>query len=208
MPRIHRPPQPLRPVDPGRTATRAQGAPGRDDRGRWRRRQRLRPIPPARGPRGVRAAERRAGWPARDRVRLGIGRQLPRPVRPRRRGERRVCGRQLCPADRRARLGGPARRRVRAGPDARNPARGDGGGRVWAQLRPRLPARVVCLDRRAGLTHRRGREARRLLPHPCALYARRSVPRPIPRGDRDRQAGWLAGAYHALLPSVWLSRRS
>ncbi len=45
---VHRPPQPRRPGDPRRAAPRAEGPPGRDDRGHRRRRQRVRPVPDAR----------------------------------------------------------------------------------------------------------------------------------------------------------------
>ena len=54
---------------------------------------------------------------------------------------------------------------------------------------------LVALDRG-------GRTARRLLPHPRPLPARRPLSRPHPRGDRDRPAGRCARPHHPLLPST------
>ena len=68
--RLHRPPLPLGADDPGRAAPRAEGAPGRDDRGHRRRRQHLRAVPAPRGPARVRAAQRGPRRPARPRARL------------------------------------------------------------------------------------------------------------------------------------------
>ena len=63
--RLHRPPQPLRPGDPGRAAPRAQGPPGRHDRGHRRRRQlRTRPFTNQRRPRRLPDAQRRPRRPA------------------------------------------------------------------------------------------------------------------------------------------------
>ncbi len=46
----------------------------------------------------------------------------------------------------------------------------------------------------------RCRRARWDLPHPCPVSAGRRVPRPVPRGDRDRATVRRPGPHHPLLP--------
>ena len=60
------------------------------------------------------------------------------------------------------------------------------------------PGSYATTEELAELT-RRSRQERRLLPHPRPLLARRPLPRPVPRGDRDRPAGRGAGPHHPLL---------
>ncbi len=85
-------------------------------------------------------------------------------------------------------------------PDARHAPRRDGRGRLRPVIRPRLSARQLRPDRGAGGADRRGRSRGRVLPHPRPLSARRSLPRSVPRGDRDRPAGRRARPHHPLLP--------
>ena len=100
-----------------------------------------------------------------------------------------------------ARLGRRAARTGRALDRMRGLAAGrHGGGRLRRVVRARLSAGGLRLDRRAGGADREAGAARRLLPHPCPLSARRPVPRPVPGGDRDRPAGRRAGPHHPLLP--------
>ena len=87
------------------------------------------------------------------------------------------------------------------GPDARDAPRLARPGRRRALVGARLPAGLVRDDRGAGRAHGRGRAGRRLLPQPRALPARRPLPRPVPRGDRDRASGRRARPHHPLLPS-------
>ena len=72
---------------------------------------------------------------------------------------------------------------------ARHAARGDGAGRHRPLIRASTirPARTPDTDELAA-AHGRGGAPRRLLSHPRALRARRPLPRPLPRGDRDRPA--------------------
>ena len=88
----------------------------------------------------------------------------------------------------------------RPGPDARPPSRRHGRGRGRPEFRPRLSARQLRHDRGTRRPDRGGRSCRRLLPHARALPAGRPLPRPVPRGDRDRPAGRRPGPHHPLLP--------
>ena len=85
----------------------------------------------------------RARRPPRHRLRLDLGRELPRPLRRDGQPQRRDARRQLAAAHRGARLGRRPRRRSGTRPDARRPARRDGRRRLRAQSRARLPARVA-----------------------------------------------------------------
>ena len=141
-------------------------------------------------PRGVRRARRGARRPARPRLRLDDGRQLPR---------RATTARSAStsrPSSATRSSGSPPS----AGTTSRRmppPWTGCAAccatrwprARSACQLGPRLPARRLRHDRGAGGADRRGRPPRRLLPHPRPLPARRPLPRPVPRGDRDRPAG-------------------
>ena len=60
------------------------------------------------------------------------------------------------------------------------------------------PGSYASTDELAALTARGG-AARRLLPHPRPLSARRPLPGSVPRGDRDRPARRGAGPHHPLL---------
>ena len=53
-----------------------------------------------------------------------------------------------------------------------------------------------------------GGTPRGLLPHPCPLSPWRSVPGPVPRGDRHRPRERRAGAHHPPLPSADLPGRA
>ena len=124
-----------------------------------------------------------------DRLRLGLGRELPRPLRRRGQPQHRDADRQLAAADRRARLGRrPGRRR------ALDRMRGAPRARRWPTARSASapgsttrPASYATTEELAALTEEAG-AARRLLPHPRPLSARRPLPRPDPRGDRHRPA--------------------
>ena len=98
---------------------RAQGPPGRHDRARRGRWQRVRAVRAARGPRGVRRARQRPRRPPGHRLRLDLGRELPRALRRDGQPQRRHARRQLAAPDRGARLGRRPRRRRGARPDAR-----------------------------------------------------------------------------------------
>ena len=100
-----------------------------------------------------------------------------------------------------ARLGRRARRRRSATTMRGDAARGDGGGRVRASA-PGSTTRPAPTRRppSSPSSPARPAAARRHLPHPRALRARRPVPRPVPGGDRDRPAGRGAGPHHPLLP--------
>ena len=69
------------------------------------------------------------------------------------------------------------------------------------------PGAYASTDELAQLT-REAASPRRLLPHACALRARRSVPRSVPRGDRDRPSRRGAGSHHPLLSPADLPRRA
>ena len=147
------------------------------------------PFARARGSRGVRRARCGAGRPARrssttgdpsasylarfdGTVSVNIGTLV---------GNSRAAHR--CP-----RLGRRPGRRPAIDRMRGHAARRDGRGRRRALVRARLPARALRHDRGAGRADRGGRRARRHLSHPRPLSARRPVPRPVPRGDRDRPA--------------------
>ena len=188
--------------DPGRPAARAEGPPGRDDRGRRRRRQRLRAVP-----RAARTSRRSStstaastAGPTSTTTGASVG-ELPRPLRrhgqPQRRDARsatRRCG------SRRS-----AGTTCRPTTDALDRMRGllrDGMAEGAFGLSSGLdypPGGYATTDELAALAER-GRAPRRLLPHPRPLPARRPLPRPVPRGDRDRPAGRRAGPHHPLLP--------
>ena len=170
---LHRPAQPRRPDDPRRAAARAQSPPGRHDRDRRRRWQRLRALRVARGPARLRRARLGARRPAGHRLRLANRRRLPGPLR--RHGQRqcRNARRQLAAPDRGARLGRCPGRRQGPRPDARRPARRDGRGRRRPLLRPRLPAGQLRHDRGARRAHAepRARPAASITP----MFATRSA---------------------------------
>ena len=159
------------------------------------------PFARARGPRGVRRARRGARTDVRAiDVRLGLGRELPRALR--RDGQRQR--RRRSSATRRSGSMPSAGTTSPADAQALDRMRGllreaDGGGRRRALIRARLPAGVVRHDRGAGRAHRGGRSSRRLLSQPRPLHARRPLPRPVPRGDRDRPARRRARPHHPLL---------
>ena len=68
------------------------------------------------------------------------------------------------------------------------------------ELGPRLPARRIRDDRLSWPSSPARPRARRHLPHPRALPARRSLSRSVPRGDRDRPPRRWLGPHHPLLP--------
>ena len=82
---------------------------------------------------------------------------------------------------------------------------GDGRRRVRPELRSRLPAGRLCHDRGARHPHGGGRPPRWLLPHARPVSARRSLPRPDPRGDRDRPA---RGRRPRTSPTSTIARRT
>ena len=163
---------PLRPHDPRRSGSRREGPPGRDDRARRRRRPELRAVPdpgrPRRDGRDERRPRRRSARRRRrarhERTRPPDRRSTGRPSRtssPATTRARRVNVAQLVGNTplRIAALGWddvPADARPRPRP-ARASPRGDGGGRVRGQQRPRLPARRLRDDRRARRARQRGR---------------------------------------------------
>ena len=180
---------------------RAEGPPGHHDRGRRRRRQRLRAVRAARGPRGVRATSNAGldGRPDIDYDWSSVA-TLPRALRRHGQPQRRDARRQLAAAHRGARLGRRSGRRRRDRPDAR-PARATGWPRARSALSSGLdypPGAYATTDELAALTEAAGRQ-RRLLPHARPLPARRPLPRPVPRGDRDRPPRRRSGAHHPLL---------
>ena len=203
-PGLHRPPQPRRPDDPGRAAPRAEGPPGRHDRGHRRRRQRLRAVPdPA---------------DLDDFVTLNAGLD-GRPD-----GlayDWRTVADYLARYDRGvavniAYLVGNSALRIaavgwdevdgRARPSSRTSGRSC--ARRWRRAPSALssgldyPPGAYASTGRAGRAAGRGGPARRLLPHPRPLPARGRLPRPVPRGDRDRPAlRRRPGPHHPLLPS-------
>ena len=110
------------------------------------------PVPASRGPRGLRRAQRRPRRPARTSpFDWSTRRRVPRPLRRHDLGQRRLRRRQLAAPDRGHSAGTRSRRtRGRMADQRGDAARGDGGGRVRAVDRPRLPARRVRDDRGAG----------------------------------------------------------
>ena len=158
------------------------------------------PFETARGPRCLRRARHRPRRRARHRLRLAHDRRVPGPLRRHGQRQRRHARRQQPAAHRRPRLGRRARRRQRHRPDAR-----DSSATPWPRARVGLssgldypPGSFATTEELAALTRTAGR-ARRLLPHPRALSARRPLPRPVPRGDRDRAPRRGAGPHHPLL---------
>ena len=179
---------------------RAQGAPGRHDRGH--RRRRAVATRRSAAPEDLDAlVEMNAGLDGRPDIalRLGLGRVATSTGSTAGSRQRRVADRQLRAADRRDRLGGRRRRRARTLADMRALLReameeGAFGSRPGSTTRPAPTPRPTSWQQ---LTARR--HARRLLPHPRALRARRPLPGPVPRGDRDRPARRGAGPHHPLL---------
>ena len=200
-PRLHRPPQPRRADDPGRRPPRAQGPPGRDHRAGRGRRQRVRAVRAARGPRGVRGARQRASMAAPRSTTTG---------RRSRATSRATTGRSASTSPRSSATRSSASRPSAGTTSPRMPRRSTGCAASWRDAMaegafglssgPRLPARLLRHDRGARRTDRRGRSPRRLLPHPRPLSARRPLPRPVPRGDRDRPASRRPRPHHPLLP--------
>ena len=207
--RVHRPAQPRRAGDPRGWPARAEGPPGRDHRGRRRRRQRVRAVPPPRRSRGVRPSRRGARWAPRHRLRLDA-----RSASYLERYDGRVSlnvatlignsplriaalGWDDVPADARAidRMRGLIRDGMAEG------AFGLSTGLDYP------PGGYATTEELAALTEEAGRQ-RRLLPHPRPVPARRPLPGPVPRGDRDRAASRRARPHHPLLSPPDASRRS
>ncbi len=201
--RLHRPAQPWRPGDPRRAAPRTQGPPGRHDRDRRRRRQRLR----ARSRRREDLLDfvdldSRARRPARTSTTTGARSPTTSPATTARSASTSatlVGNSQLRIARRSAGTTSPADDGSHR-PHARHPAR-----RAWPRARSAsrsgldYPPGELRHDRGArGADPDRGR-GRRLLPHPRPLLARRPLPRPVPRGHRDRPPCRRARPHHPLL---------
>ena len=154
-----------------------------------RGRQRLRAVRAARGPGRVRRAQRGPRRATGDRLRLGLGSVLPRPLRPWPGGEHRHPRRQQRAAHRRHRLGRRApRRRARSRSMRAALREAMEEGAFGVSIGPRLPARSPSPRPTSWRSSPPRRRGRRLLPHPRALPARRPLPRPVPGGDRDRPA--------------------
>ena len=195
--RVHRPPQPRRPDDPGRAASRAEGPPGRDDRGHRRRRQRVRAVPDA-STTSTTSSPSTAGSTAGPTASPTTGGPSPT-TSPATTGGVAVNIAYL--------IGNSALRiaavgwdevAASAGPDRRPagaPARGDGGGRVRAVDRARLPARRLRLDRRAGRRSwpRRRGSAASTTPTSATRSATRSSTR---SARRSRSAAGGGGPVH------------
>ena len=136
-----------------------------------------------------------------DRLRLGHGRELPRAVRP----PRSASTSRSSSATRRSGS------RPSAGTTCRpthGPRTGCGRCSARAMEEGAFGLSSAASTTRPGAT-RRPRSSRisparpperRLLPHARPLHARRPLPRPVPRGDRDRAARRGAGPHHPLLP--------
>ena len=191
--RVHRPPQPRRPDDPGRArATSPRSARASRPRSSASTATPTRRSEPSDDLADFLTSTRASTAAPTIALRLAHGRRLPRPARPRRRGQHRLPDRQLGAAHRRRGLGRRRGRRRGDGRPAGAPPRGDGGGRVRPLDRARLPARRLRHDRGAGRRSRRGRQARRHLPHPRPLPARR--PRSSTRSGRRSRSGAAAAA--------------
>ncbi len=120
----------------------------------------------------------------------GLGRELPRPLRRDGQPQRRDARRQLASSGSRRSAGTtspPTRGRIDRMRGLLRDGMADGAFGLSSGL-DYPPGGFATTDGARG-TDRGGRPARRLLPHPRPLPARRPLSRPIPRGDRDRPAG-------------------
>ena len=96
----------------------------------------------------------------------------------------------------------PARHARRDRGHVGRPPRVDGRGGVGPVIGPRLPAGLLCLDRRADCARRTGGAPRWLLSHPHSLAADGvRPPRALPGGRGHRPARRLSGAPDALPPA-------
>ena len=103
-------------------------------------------------------------------------------------------------AHRRHRLGGRASRRACRWGHALDAARGHGGRRLRRLMGLDYPpGSYASTDELAGLTQEAAKHGG--FYHTHALPARRSVPRSLPRGDRNRTARRGARPHHPLLSS-------
>ena len=196
--RVHRPAQPLGADDLRRSAPRAEGAPGRDDRGRSASTaSSYAPIPTTTSRRSSTSTP--GSTAARNRVRLGR-RVLPRPPR-------RPRAAVMSPSS-------SATRRSGSAPSAgtRSPPTAPNGeharmlreameeGAFGLSLGPRLPARRLRDDRRARRSFDRGRA--RAAASTTRTSATRSATATSTRSARRSRSGAAAGRrpHHPLLP--------
>ena len=142
----------------------------------------VRALPDPARPRRLPHAQRRSRRPARRRrLRLADGRRLPRPLRPRRRGQHRL----RWSATRALRIAAVGWDEVEASAaqmaDQRALLReGLEEGAFGLSTGLDYPPGAYASTAGAGRPPGRGGQARRVLPHPRPLPARRRVPRPVP----------------------------